>query len=180
MHKSADLFKKAHWTDTRGLTVSERLDFYSIPEPNTGCWIWVGSLWSSGYGTMTVNQISKAAHRWRWEICYGEIPKGMDVCHKCDVRLCTNPEHLFLGTRQDNMQDAIRKGRFSLGESHKSAKLTEQQVMEILPDVRAYNVIARDYEVSRQTIGAIKNGINWKHITRPLEHGAIYKMRTEG
>ena len=75
-----------------------------IPEPNTGCWLWLGFISPDGYGT-------RLAHRRAWELARGPIPDGMLVCHRCDVRHCVNPDHLFLGTHLDNMRDMIRKGR---------------------------------------------------------------------
>ena len=87
-----------------------------IPVDNA-CWIWTGSL-SRGYGHVYIGKrnnkdYSKRAHRFSWELHKGQIPKELEVCHKCDVRCCVNPDHLFLGTRKDNMQDCSKKGRFN-------------------------------------------------------------------
>lgn len=88
--------------------------FY-IPEPNTGCWLWIGSLRDNGYGLYSPRVNGKrrtaSAHRWSWELRHGPIPAGMQANHKCDVPSCVNPDHLFLGTQSDNMKDACRKRR---------------------------------------------------------------------
>lgn len=75
------------------------------------CWIWKGSRTSTGYGKAFWKEKSHPAHRISWKVFKGEIPKPMFVCHKCDVPLCCNPEHLFLGTHSDNMKDMYVKGR---------------------------------------------------------------------
>lgn len=75
-----------------------------------GCWIWQKSN-NYRYGQISINGKLVYAHRYSWELKNGPIPKGMYVCHHCDVTLCVNPDHLFIGTAKDNVQDAIRKGR---------------------------------------------------------------------
>lgn len=86
-------------------------------EPNTGCWLWCGSLNNKGYGQFGIgsefNGTAKLtyAHRFAWEMSFGKIPNGMCVLHKCDVPACANPAHLFLGTQAENMIDMHSKGR---------------------------------------------------------------------
>lgn len=79
------------------------------------CWLWQGPISSNGYGrcAMGKRRAWMAAHRVSWTIHYGDIPQGLFVCHHCDVPLCVNPAHLFLGTQTDNMRDAACKGRIS-------------------------------------------------------------------
>lgn len=80
----------------------------------TNCIIWNGTKWAQGrYGKTKINGRSTSAHRAAWIKKYGEIPKGLVVCHKCDNGLCINIDHLFLGTMKENMRDCIEKGRFS-------------------------------------------------------------------
>ena len=86
-------------------------DSYEI-DKKTGCWNWTGSKNGiNGYGRITVEGKSYCAHRVSYELFVGIIPNGYNVCHKCDNPVCINPDHLFVGTRSDNMQDASNKGR---------------------------------------------------------------------
>lgn len=90
-------------------------DAFVMPEPNTGCWLWMGACNSFGHGHYHTYVDGKKrnmnAHRYSWTIHRGPIPEGMCVCHSCDVPQCVNPDHLFLGTDKDNMVDRDRKGR---------------------------------------------------------------------
>ncbi len=79
------------------------------PEPMSGCWLWTGSGNQRGYGLFFVNRKCISTHRASWVIHNGEIPKKMHVLHKCDVPACVNPQHLFIGTHQDNMRDMMEK-----------------------------------------------------------------------
>lgn len=93
-----------------------------IPEPNSGCWLWLGGTGARGYGSFTQRAdgfVAKRAHRASW-ILYrcAEITSKEHVLHKCDMPLCVNPEHLFIGTQKDNMSDMARKGRQAQGEKH--------------------------------------------------------------
>lgn len=80
-----------------------------------GCWEWSGCRTNGGYGRFGRSRRLGwiLAHRMSWILAHGEIPPDMCVCHKCDNRICVKPDHLFLGTKQDNIKDCITKGRRS-------------------------------------------------------------------
>ena len=87
--------------------------------------MWKGCVSKSGYGTIRKENNSfktLRTHRLSWELTYGKIPENKLVCHKCDVKLCVNPEHLFVGTSKDNTQDMIRKGRSGLLRDSKTGR----------------------------------------------------------
>lgn len=142
---------------------------YVIDE--NGCWKWTASIDSKGYGQLTHNMKVKRAHRMSYLVKHGVLPDNMYVCHKCDVRDCINPDHLFLGTALDNVSDMDRKGRrvnkHPLGEEHHAAILTEDQVKEI----RSYphykvprKQLAEKFGVSPTTISQVRSNRNWRHI----------------
>lgn len=150
-------------------TLRARLDHYSMPEPNSGCWLWLGSLCTSGYGLLGIgNRKIAAAHRLSWEAARGQIKDGMQVLHKCDVRACINPGHLFLGTHLDNMRDRDAKGRReprkAKGTKHGMSKLTAEQVIAIRADTRSHRDIAADYGVAKSNVQAIRAGLTWAHL----------------
>lgn len=105
--------RNGHTDPLYGLSLKERFHANYIPEPMSGCWLWVGGTNGKGYGQLWIDgEPSIMAHRLSWELHNGPIPKGMLVCHKCDTPPCVNPDHLFIGTDKDNIQDCIKKGRY--------------------------------------------------------------------
>lgn len=95
----------------RAAPIEQRIELNSIPEPNSGCWLWLGSVSRKGYGKAISGGRGYQMHRVAWERAHGSIPAGLYVCHKCDVPSCVNVDHLFLGTHTDNMRDMVAKGR---------------------------------------------------------------------
>lgn len=134
---------------TRGLPLRDRFNLYVFPEPNSGCFLWTGAVDPHGYGAITVNGITAKAHRLSYEFNYGAIPSDMSVLHKCDVRCCVNPNHLFLGTRADNLQDMRNKNRHF-------KKLSNSDILKICKDSRSHREIAKEYGVVKSTIGNAK------------------------
>lgn len=125
------------------------------------CWSWIGAT-SSGYGNMCFEKKVLKAHRISWMLYKGKIAPGMHVLHKCDVRICTNPEHLYLGTNQDNMNDKQARNR-----SNPRCKLTPKEVFEIRNLITLeipMTKIAKRYNVSNVTVWGIKHRIYWKHL----------------
>jgi hypothetical protein len=90
----------------------ERITARVSPEPNTGCWIWLGDRDSGGYGRLMVDGKRRSAHRFAWEIANGRpAPADREVCHRCDNPSCVNPDHLYAGTSRDNKLDCLLRGR---------------------------------------------------------------------
>lgn len=100
-----------------------------IEAADNGCWLWMGRLAPNGYGRISTSKTKReAAHRVSWRLhSIPTPPPGYDLCHTCDNRRCVNPEHLFMGSRLDNMRDASAKGRLV-------QKLTHKQIAEIRSD----------------------------------------------
>lgn len=149
-------------------SLAERFEAKYIPEPNSGCWLWTGALNSDGYGGIGESHTRRVltAQRAAWQLYRGEIPNGMHVLHRCDVRCCVNPDHLFLGTHQENIADCKAKGRAvrAVGEKQHNAKLTADKVRRIRNDTRTLKAIAREYGVSFSTVSFVKRRETWKHV----------------
>lgn len=153
------------------------------------CWEWQGNV-VRGYGHFPLTHFKTVkAHRFSYELKYGQIPDGMLVCHKCDNSKCVNPNHLFLGTHQDNMNDRSAKGRQAKGDRHGArlhpekfrfqhggaprgskngrASLTEDSVLKIkqlLKTDLSQAEIGKRFGVTRFVIWKIKVGLAWQHI----------------
>lgn len=136
-----------------------------LSEANSGCWIWTGGLNKYGYGKFTIINNSQkeyiGAHRYSFELRYSiYLSSATLVCHKCDTPACVNPDHLFIGSQQDNMADRTQKGRTC-------SKLNVEQVMEIRSlycELPNYTKIGKIYNVSADAIRDIILGKRWKHI----------------
>ena len=133
-----------------------------------GCWEFVGLSGKrrSDYAPFSYQGRIMAAHRVSWTLEHGEIPTGMCVCHHCDNRRCVRPDHLFLGTAKDNMQDMVKKGRATKanrGSGNGMAKLTEEQVYEIR-EVCRYGDLKRlgeKFGVSKSSMYEIRTRKTW-------------------
>ena len=136
------------------------------------CWIWHAGKFSNGYGSFRLARRTKQAHRLSWEFYRGPIPAGIHVLHKCDVPSCVNPNHLFLGTHQDNMDDREAKGRgnHAKGERSSNAKLTNNQAKEIFHSQGTHKELGLRYGVGKTAVSKIKRKVSWKHIHQEAEH----------
>ena len=142
---------------------------------DSGCWIWQGCKYPNGYGSIKCRALRRSpigVHQLSYAVFNGgEYPEDMDVLHKCDIRNCCNPSHLFLGTPTDNMADMAAKGRkvSVVGERHPRSKLTEKNI----PEICALSVggmsnisIGKIFGVSANSISGVLRKITWKHIKR--------------
>lgn len=158
------------------MPIKDRLLMHIIVSPISNCWEWQGSK-RNGYGRVIVGsrkdgtRKTTSAHRLSYQIYKGEIPDGYFVCHKCDNPCCINPNHLFLGTRQDNVNDRENKHRniVKVGEENGRAKLTKKTVKDARWE-RAYKnttyqVLADKYGVTKKTMINAITGVTWKCVT---------------
>ena len=137
-------------------------------ENENGCWVCVShSLDIWGYAQISINNKGKRVHRYLYEEYFGEIPEGLVVRHKCDNPACINPEHLELGTHQDNVNDKLSRNRQANGSKINTSKLTKEQVLKIreeYKEIKSSRKLAKQYGVSKATILSIINRRIWKHI----------------
>ena len=156
--------------ELRGEDISPQAEasFWSLVRINfakTQCWEWIGGSLQNGYPRFQLGRGNKyAAGRVAYAIAYGNVPRGLFVCHHCDNTLCVRPDHLFLGTAGDNAADKIRKGRQPVGERGGGAKLTAAQVLEIRADKRTRQEIADEYGISLSNVKRIRARDSWAHL----------------
>jgi hypothetical protein len=134
----------------------------TMPVPWTGCWLWTGAANSWGYGTVSYYGNNKNASRVAWMITHGEITEpGIDVLHTCNVRLCCNPGHMYLGTDWENARDRVVMGSYS-------KHVTPEQVRQIRALLERGGMrgvdIAYEVGVDPVQVSQIKTGKNWSHI----------------
>lgn len=134
------------------------------------CWYWTGYRNSDGYGRIKINGRVRCVSHIVYELCIGPIPEGLQVLHKCDNPPCCNPDHLFLGTHQDNMTDMKEKGRSrgTPGEknTHAVLKETDIPIIRHLWDTKqmTQTALASVYGVSQPMIGYIVRRECWMHV----------------
>lgn len=148
----------------------ERMFDRWIPEPNSGCFLWVASQTSAGYGNCRAGY----AHRLSYESEHGEgSAAGLLVRHRCDNPCCVNPDHLVVGTHSDNARDKIERGRDNSpkGERHQSSTITEAQARLIrgLAVSRSATQISVAMGVDRKTVYGILSGNTWSHLGPPIK-----------
>ena len=150
------------WSKQEVFALSRFLD--NVDKTST-CWNWTGTTNNSGYGSFYFNKEVWFSHRFSYTYLIGCIPNGLRVLHKCDNPKCVNPNHLFLGTQKENLQDMYRKGRqrkidtYKSGEEHCNAKLSTTQVKEIRKLYSTTRIswreLAQRYNISKRCIGRI-------------------------
>ena len=156
-----------------GLDPIERMKQKYIVNPVTNCWEWQANRYYNGYGHINVDKKTLFVHRYSYEYYFGSFDKSLCVLHKCDNRKCINPDHLFLGTRDENMKDMVSKNRQAKGIDNGTNKLSEIDVIEIKKTLseKIYKglitQLSKKYKVSRAVIYDIKNGKSWSHIQIP-------------
>lgn len=172
------------------LTKNQERNFWDKVDKQSlnGCWLWIGAKARRGYGSFKIGRRQLGAHRISYLHHMGPIPEGIGyhglcVCHHCDNPSCVNPDHLFLGTHEDNMIDCLRKKRFasgdnngmrimpekrSFGESNGCSKLTSEKVLTIRCAYSAGGVTQRSlcaqFGISYSQMSAIINRKRWAHI----------------
>lgn len=134
------------------------------------CWVWSSCINDGGYGKAKINGKMVLAHRLSHVLLIGNIPEGMHVLHRCDNRVCVNPEHLFLGSHQDNMDDRDTKNRGNVARGSRlpQARLNEHQVSQIrrlLQQGVTQTVLAEQFNTSQKNISAINCRKRWKHVS---------------
>jgi hypothetical protein len=142
-----------------------------IPEPNSGCWLWLGPYTDRGYGVLYLGKRLQRtyAHRKMLSLVQPTDNARLHACHHCDVPSCINPDHLFWGTAADNLQDAKRKGRTSQpplsSPGMKSYKLSNEQAKDILASAGSAKIIAARYGICMETVRRIRRRESWRHLS---------------
>lgn len=158
-------------------TLAERFYDFVLPEPNSGCWLWTGSVDRKGYGQLRVAQEGTGSLRYAThvalELAGRPISPGLCACHTCDMPACVNPDHLFLGTHQQNIADAKGKGRMVpppvyRGAAVHNAKFTEQEIAKIkraFLDGMSLRGACRAFGIKSPTHASyIRSGKVWSHV----------------
>lgn len=144
------------------VTLAERFHFKVIKTDY--CHEWNGYLMPNGYGQIRAFGKAMLTHRVAWILANGEIPGGQYVLHRCDNRRCVNPDHLFLGSFDDNMEDMVSKRRQAHGERNPHARLKVEQVLAIRATEGTHMTIAKQFGVSQALVTMIKNRKIWRYV----------------
>ncbi len=150
-----------------GSSIQDKLLSKSKINSENGCLEWFGAVNSKGYGKLTINKKTIAAHRLSYQDHYKVDISGQLLMHICDNPKCINPKHLVMGTIKDNINDKVTKGRQLKGAQCHNARLNEDIVRDILSlhsnDIRN-SVIARKYNIALSHVNNIVNRKIWKHV----------------
>ena len=173
---------------TRMKQIDQRFENSYIPEPNSGCWLWIQQVTMGNYGRFIANKKRYQAHRFSFELYKKPISIGLSVCHSCDNTLCVNPDHLFEATQKENMQDMIKKKRAWFhksnggrnnrkggrrigstcpsmrGNKNPNSKLTEDQVRYIRSSTKCPAEISLFFGIGKTTVRDIRSRRLWKYL----------------
>jgi len=145
--------------------------FWKYVKKSNSCWEWTGTKFTQGYGSFHIRLSEwkykrEKAHRYSYKLHFGSLPKNLDVCHKCDNRICVNPKHLFLGTKLENTMDMVSKNRQAKG-SKLNTNLNESNVLNIRKEYISgitMKELSKKYKSGYTTINYIINRKTWRHI----------------
>lgn len=151
------------------MTEIQRVRFWAKVLQTEACWIWRGAVDKDGYGYYAFAEGEKKnkAHHLAFEDQIGPIPLGLFVLHHCDNPPCVNPQHLFLGTQQDNLADMCAKGRQARGESHGLSQLNSDDIIAIRrfkQERVPQHAIAKWFGISQGNVSNIIHRKRWGHV----------------
>lgn len=165
--------------------IKSRLEGKYRVDEESGCWVWTKSTAGKGYGQLRIRALGKYgpyAHRLSYIAHVGPIPKGLLVCHKCDNPRCINPEHLFLGTSEQNLQDMKSKDRHLCGARNTESKLSEEQVQliyELKDRGVSSHLVGKIFKIGQMTAWRIMHGVRWEHLfIKKYGKDSIHKRQT--
>lgn len=141
--------------------------FWARVDKSGDCWVWKGCVDRNGYGQAHLHGRGVGAHRAAWMLTFGPIPSGQCVCHRCDNPSCVHPDHLFLGTHEENMIDMKKKGRLGRASDSGVRKLKASDVpliRERAANGEPRDSIARSFGVTRGTIRRVITRKAWGHV----------------
>lgn len=141
-----------------------RKRFVSLFDKTKTCWVWRSAAKSKIRPRFQIKHKSYLAYRIAYVIYKGAIHKGLQVCHSCDNIYCVNPNHLWLGTQKQNLQDCRNKQRHMHGVDHTGTRLTNSKVLAIRKSKSLYKNICAKYNISLATVSRIKNKKVWRHL----------------
>lgn len=153
----------------RPVTPMEDRFWAKVKKTKSGCWLFISAKGGGAYGMLSVPKGEEfLAHRISWTLHNGPVPEDMFVLHMCDVPKCVNPDHLFLGTHQDNSDDKLSKGRHCFGETSPISPFDNETILRIRKEYSGGGIsqlkLANRYGVHQTAISAIVRRATWKHV----------------